>query len=88
MQNKKNQGYQWKGYWEIDFAENTAKKALTIQKQPILKALMTNKNLCTIELSQGASCLNTTDYHLIPGDLRQWSTLIWPALEETGFNTL
>ncbi|KAJ2822585.1 carboxy methyl transferase for protein phosphatase 2A, partial [Coemansia furcata] len=69
-------------YFEIDFAEITAKKAATICRHPSLKSLLPKDT----EVALGGSELHSSRYSLILGDLRQFQSHLVPKLVERGFD--
>ncbi|KAK7036429.1 carboxy methyl transferase for protein phosphatase 2A [Paramarasmius palmivorus] len=67
-------------YIELDFAENTMKKAMAIRKSKELGAILGND----VKLAQGGTALHSPVYHLIPADLRDPpSTSLKPLGEPT-----
>ncbi|KAJ2437004.1 carboxy methyl transferase for protein phosphatase 2A [Coemansia sp. RSA 2424] len=69
-------------FFEIDFAEITAKKAATIYRHPDLKALLPQDT----KVALGGSELHSSRYSLISGDLREFKTHVVPKLVERGFD--
>ncbi|KAJ2041181.1 carboxy methyl transferase for protein phosphatase 2A, partial [Coemansia sp. S2] len=69
-------------YFEIDFAEITAKKAATIYRHSGLKSLLPKDT----EVALGGSELHSSRYSLLSGDLRQFQTHLVPKLVERGFD--
>ncbi|KAJ1817970.1 carboxy methyl transferase for protein phosphatase 2A [Coemansia sp. RSA 2675] len=69
-------------YFEIDFAEITAKKAATIYRHPDLKSLLPSDT----QVAMGGSELHSSRYSLLSGDLRQFQSHVVPKLIERGFD--
>ncbi|KAF8342642.1 S-adenosyl-L-methionine-dependent methyltransferase [Cantharellus anzutake] len=66
-------------YVEIDFPENTARKAHSIRKNDAL-----NRHLEDITIDQGGTALRSTQYSLIPLDLRNPPSIILAPLISSG----
>lgn len=56
-------------YVEVDFAENTTKKAMAIRKSKELGVLLGNQD--DVSLSNGGTTIHSPVYHLLPADLRR-----------------
>ncbi|KAJ1990872.1 carboxy methyl transferase for protein phosphatase 2A, partial [Coemansia thaxteri] len=69
-------------FFEIDFAEITAKKAATIYRHQPLKSLLPKDT----KVALGGSELHSSRYSLISGDLREFRSQIVPKLVENGFD--
>ncbi|TPX62163.1 hypothetical protein PhCBS80983_g00721 [Powellomyces hirtus] len=78
----KNGGMQPGNYFEIDFAEITAKKAQTIAKN---KAL--SDTIGPFQLASGGTELHGADYHLLAGDLRTFATDLVAKLHLLNFSS-
>ncbi|KAH9944582.1 leucine carboxyl methyltransferase [Amylocystis lapponica] len=74
---------QWlRTYIELDFAENTTKKAMAIRKSKELSAVLGRTE--DISLAHGGTTLHAPVYHLLPADLRlPPSESIAPLLESS-----
>ncbi|KAJ1731039.1 carboxy methyl transferase for protein phosphatase 2A, partial [Coemansia biformis] len=70
-------------YFEIDFAEVTAKKASTICRTPALKSLLPQDTA----LAAGGTELISDSYSLVAGDLRFFESRVAPKLIERGLDT-
>lgn len=57
-----------KSYVELDFAENTTKKAMAIRKSQALSAVLGKSE--DVKLAHGGTCLHAPKYHLLAADLR------------------
>ncbi|KNC99526.1 uncharacterized protein SPPG_04917 [Spizellomyces punctatus DAOM BR117] len=68
-------------YYEIDFPEITGRKAQIIKKNNEMTELL-GEHL----LTSGGTELHSDNYHLIPGDLRNFSTEILPRIASLGFD--
>ncbi|KAJ1665184.1 carboxy methyl transferase for protein phosphatase 2A, partial [Coemansia sp. RSA 25] len=69
-------------FFEIDFAEITAKKAAIIYRHPDLRGLLPQDT----KVALGGSELHSSRYSLISGDLREFKTHVVPKLVERGFD--
>ncbi|KAJ2905747.1 carboxy methyl transferase for protein phosphatase 2A [Coemansia aciculifera] len=69
-------------FFEIDFAEITAKKAAAIYRHSDLKSLLPPDTTVTM----GGSELHSSRYSLLSGDLREFQTQLVPKLLERGFD--
>ncbi|KAI8318904.1 leucine carboxyl methyltransferase [Martensiomyces pterosporus] len=69
-------------YFEIDFAEITAKKAATIYRKRDLAGLLP----ADTKVASGGSELHSQSYSLISGDLREFETQVVPKLMTHGFD--
>jgi len=66
-------------YVEIDFPENTARKALAIRKNDAL-----NRHLVDIMIDQGGMALHSPQYSLLPLDLRESPSIVLAPLIDSG----
>ncbi|KAF9125595.1 hypothetical protein BGW39_007280 [Mortierella sp. 14UC] len=71
-------------YFEIDFPESTAKKAVGIKKNKALTDIIGDPDL---KLGLGGTELYSRDYCLLSGDLREFTETIVPKLMAQGFDT-
>ncbi|KAF9578598.1 hypothetical protein BGW38_005520 [Lunasporangiospora selenospora] len=71
-------------YFEIDFAESTAKKAITIKKNKKLLDIIADPDH---KLGLGGTEFYSKDYSLLSGDLREFVDSIVPKLKAQGFDT-
>ncbi|KAJ1978003.1 carboxy methyl transferase for protein phosphatase 2A [Dimargaris verticillata] len=69
-------------YFEVDFAETTAKKVMSIQRKSALKTILEDG----WTTGNGGTELWSYDYTVIAGDLRGFETTVVPALERRGFD--
>ncbi|ESK97369.1 leucine carboxyl methyltransferase [Moniliophthora roreri MCA 2997] len=67
-------------YIEVDFAENTMKKAMAIRKSKELNAVLGSD----VKLAQGGTALHSPIYHLLPADLRDPPSVALKPLAELG----
>ncbi|TPX66355.1 hypothetical protein SpCBS45565_g04504 [Spizellomyces sp. 'palustris'] len=68
-------------YYEIDFPEITGRKAQIIKKNKEMTELL-GEHL----LTSGGTEIHSDNYHLVPGDLRNFSTEILPRIASLGFD--
>ncbi|GJJ70085.1 [phosphatase 2A protein]-leucine-carboxy methyltransferase [Entomortierella parvispora] len=71
-------------YFEIDFQESTAKKAVVIKKNKAFTDVIADPDL---KLGLGGTELYAKDYCLLSGDLREFTEVIVPKLMAQGFDT-
>ncbi|KAF9902734.1 hypothetical protein EC991_004585 [Linnemannia zychae] len=71
-------------YFEIDFPESTAKKAIVIKKNKAFTDIIGDPDL---KLGMGGVELYSKDYCLLSGDLREFTETIVPKLKAQGFDT-
>ncbi|KAG0051007.1 hypothetical protein BGZ83_004224 [Gryganskiella cystojenkinii] len=71
-------------YFEIDFQESTAKKAVVIKKNKVFTDVIGDPDL---KLGLGGTELYAKDYCLLSGDLREFTEVIVPKLLAQGFDT-
>ncbi|KAF9387026.1 hypothetical protein BGX21_000659, partial [Mortierella sp. AD011] len=71
-------------YFEIDFQESTAKKAVVIKKNKAFTDVIADPDL---KLGLGGTELYGKDYCLLSGDLREFTESIVPKLKAHGFDT-
>ncbi|KAK3823661.1 MAG: S-adenosyl-L-methionine-dependent methyltransferase [Linnemannia elongata] len=71
-------------YFEIDFPESTAKKAVVIKKNKAFTDIIGDPDL---KLGLGGTELYSKDYCLLSGDLREFTETIVPKLNAQGFDT-
>ncbi|KAF9094290.1 hypothetical protein BGX23_002304 [Mortierella sp. AD031] len=71
-------------YFEIDFPESTAKKAVVIKKNKAFTDIIGDPDL---RLGLGGTELYSKDYCLLSGDLREFTDSIVPKLMAQGFDT-
>ncbi|KAG0291336.1 hypothetical protein BGZ96_005274 [Linnemannia gamsii] len=71
-------------YFEIDFPESTAKKAVVIKKNKAFTDIIGDPDL---KLGMGGTELYSNDYCLLSGDLREFTESIVPKLKAHGFDT-
>ncbi|KIJ65957.1 hypothetical protein HYDPIDRAFT_174736 [Hydnomerulius pinastri MD-312] len=67
-----------KAYLELDFPDVTTKKAMAIRKSKDLSAVLGSSE--NVTLDQGGTALHSPKYHLLPCDLRQPPSKIFPSL--------
>ncbi|KAF9152245.1 hypothetical protein BG015_005556 [Linnemannia schmuckeri] len=70
-------------YFEIDFPESTAKKAVVIKKNKAFTDIIGDPDL---RLGLGGTELYSKDYCLLSGDLREFTESIVPKLKAQGFD--
>ncbi|KAG0372941.1 hypothetical protein BGX24_012380 [Mortierella sp. AD032] len=71
-------------YFEIDFPESTAKKAVVIKKNKAFTDIIGDPDL---KVGMGGIELYSKDYCLLSGDLREFTESIVPKLKAQGFDT-
>ncbi|KAG0269017.1 hypothetical protein DFQ27_005123 [Actinomortierella ambigua] len=71
-------------YFEIDFAESTTKKAMTIKKHKDLMDVLQGQQ---VRLGMGGTELYADDYCLLAADLREFELEVLPKLKAQGFDT-
>ncbi|KAG0300585.1 hypothetical protein BGZ97_003156, partial [Linnemannia gamsii] len=80
----KARGLSAQKYFEVDFPESTAKKAVVIKKNKALTDIIGDPDL---KLGMGGTELYSKDYCLLSGDLREFTESIVPKLKAQGFDT-
>ncbi|KAI0079248.1 leucine carboxyl methyltransferase [Panus rudis PR-1116 ss-1] len=64
-------------YVELDFSENTTKKAMAIRKSRELSALLGTPD--DVKLANGGTALHAPVYHLVPADMRKSPDEVFPT---------
>ncbi|KAJ2713239.1 carboxy methyl transferase for protein phosphatase 2A [Coemansia spiralis] len=70
-------------YFEVDFAQVTAKKATTLWRTPALRTLLPAETA----VAAGGTELHSETYNLVAGDLRRFEAELLPRLVARGLDT-